>query len=251
MRIFATSDIHIDFPPNLEWLRSLSETEYTNDLLILGGDISHRSDLIGEAFARLSRCFKQVVFVPGNHDLWVNDKKLKDSYGKWQLVQELALSEGVALGPVELETALVVPLLSWYDYSFGQPDEMLRERWVDFEAVIWPEQEHGSMHSFFHAQNDRQALPATHKPIISFSHFMPRLDLLPQKVRTPDYFLNPVLGSTRLEAQIRALGAQMHLYGHFHVNADQVREGVRYINNAYGYPTETHISHKRLMELDW
>ena len=30
------------------------------------------------------------------------------------------------------------PLLGWYDYSFGEPSEALRDMWMDFRACRWP-----------------------------------------------------------------------------------------------------------------
>ena len=40
MRVFALSDIHTDFPDNTRWIRALSSSDYTEDVLILAGDIA-------------------------------------------------------------------------------------------------------------------------------------------------------------------------------------------------------------------
>jgi hypothetical protein len=59
--------------------------------------------------------------------------------------------------------------------------------------------------------------------------------------------LYPILGSTRLESQLRKLNPIIHVYGHSHVNHHVKIDGVSYINNAFGYPHETWITSKSLM----
>src|SRR5690606_41899343 len=91
------------------------------------------------------------------------------------------------------------------------------------------------------------ALGTTNGTVISFSHFMPRLDLLPLGARTRKRFLHPVLGTVRLERQIRRLRPNIHVYGHSHVNRRVHLDGVLYVNNALGYPHETHIAARELV----
>jgi Icc-related predicted phosphoesterase len=92
-------------------------------------------------------------------------------------------------------------------------------------------------------------LPARHdvKTVISYSHFLPRIDLVPSYVPTRHRVLDPVLGSVRIEQQLRRLQPDIHVYGHSHINRSLKIDGVRYINNAYGYPQEDVIAAKRLL----
>jgi predicted phosphodiesterase len=50
-----------------------------------------------------------------------------------------------------------------------------------------------------------------------------------------------------LEQQIRLLRSDIHVYGHSHVNRRIEIGGITYINNAFGYPSETRIAAKRLL----
>lgn len=61
--------------------------------------------------------------------------------------------------------------------------------------------------------------------------------------------LDPVLGSTRLEEQLRRLAPDIHVYGHSHINRNVRIDGIRYINNALGYPQESAIAARRLIEI--
>lgn len=85
------------------------------------------------------------------------------------------------------------------------------------------------------------------KTVISFSHFLPSIDLMPPSIPLHHRYLYPVLGSYALERQLRRLGATLHVYGHSHVNRRVTLDGVGYINNAFGYPSETKIAAKRLV----
>jgi predicted phosphodiesterase len=42
MRVFALSDLHIDYEVNAGWVKSLSSVDYLDDVLILAGDISDK-----------------------------------------------------------------------------------------------------------------------------------------------------------------------------------------------------------------
>ena len=82
--------------------------------------------------------------------------------------------------------------------------------------------------------------------VISFSHFLPRIDLMPDYIPQIHQKLYPVLGCKSLDVQIRQLGSSIHVYGHSHFNRHVDLEGVTYINNAYGNPGEERIAAKSL-----
>jgi predicted phosphodiesterase len=56
----------------------------------------------------------------------------------------------------------------------------------------------------------------------------------------------PALGTILLEKQIQRLHSSIHVYGHTHVNQQVTKDGTSYINNAFGYPSETRITAKNL-----
>ena len=68
MRVFAVSDIHVDYAENLVWILSLDRKEYANDILILAGDVTDKMALLEQVLVSLAASFKAVLFVPGNHE---------------------------------------------------------------------------------------------------------------------------------------------------------------------------------------
>ncbi|MBN2038678.1 MAG: metallophosphoesterase [Spirochaetes bacterium] len=249
MRIFTVSDIHIDFKENRRWLYGLSRKDYKDDILILAGDITNRTLTFIRALIALKNRFKEVLYVPGNHDLWVSRKTGRDSIDNFNLIKTIARNCGVIMEPLHLDKLSIVPLFGWYDYSFGKPSAQLYDIWMDFSACKWPEgQDEVSITRYFTEMNE-SFLNVKNEYVISFSHFVPRIDLMPPFIPGDKRIVYPVLGTNLLEEQIRRLMPDIHVYGHSHVNIKRKIDNIVYINNAYGYPSETRISMKKLIKI--
>jgi hypothetical protein len=82
--------------------------------------------------------------------------------------------------------------------------------------------------------------------IISFSHFVPRIDVMPAWIQPWARRLYPVLGTHRLKQQIDRLGSAVHVYGHSHVKRIVRLDGTLHVNNALAYPHETGIASQEL-----
>lgn len=248
MRVFALSDVHIDYDENRRWIAGLSAVDYKSDLLILAGDICDSIPLLTWCLETLVRRFARVLFVPGNHELWVHrDQTPGNSLDKFQQVCQVIESSGASMRPFHSRSLSIVPLLAWYDYSFGEPSPDLLNAWTDFVACRWPEQFPAHRITNHFLQLNEDVLRITNQKIISFSHFVPRLDLMPNYTPGEQRFLYPVLGSTGLEAQIRRLHPAIHVYGHSHLNRKLMLDDVLYINNAFGYPHETSFTARQLV----
>ncbi|MCW3466009.1 metallophosphoesterase family protein [Chitinophaga nivalis] len=249
MSIQALSDLHIDYSENLKWLQGLSRLDYQQDTLILGGDISHEMKLIETAFYHLKKIFKEVIFVPGNHDLWIAGNRQLTSLQKFDQIRRMAAVYGVHTSTLYLDNVTIIPLLGWYDYSFGQPTEIAIQSWQDFYACNWAgfNSVAGITQHFLALNETNLALHRPGIPTITFSHFLPRIDLMPDYIPADRRIIYPFLGSNGLEAQIRKVNPIIHIYGHSHVNVKRTIDDVFYINNAFGYPEETRITAKQLL----
>jgi Icc-related predicted phosphoesterase len=40
MRVFAISDLHVDYADNAKWVAGLSTSQYLDDILVVAGDVS-------------------------------------------------------------------------------------------------------------------------------------------------------------------------------------------------------------------
>lgn len=246
MKIWATSDLHLDYQENWDWFLNLSAWDYTDDILIIAGDIVHDIQKIKEFFKIIVPKFKKVLFVPGNHDVWLKEgDKGINSLQKFHQLLDLARDEGVQTTSYQIDKISIVPLFAWYDFSFGEPSESIKRAWVDFKACKWP-MDLAEISSYFGELN-KDNLKQENQNIISFSHFVPRMDLIPPNVPNIVKALLPVFGSTQLGKEVKKLGSDMHIYGHSHLNRSLEKDGTWYLNNAFGYPQEKHICRKILM----
>jgi predicted phosphodiesterase len=254
MKVFAISDLHIDYKPNFDWVMNLSRDEYKDDVLMLAGDVSDKLQKIEPCFNRLASCFKQVLYVPGNHDLWVGKKEVITSLDKFNTLMAMASGYNVLTTPYHVDELSIVPMMAWYDFSFGPCCEYLQKRWMDFYMCRWGEgleqfddfgEKEQAITAYFLSMNEGY-LSFENKTLLSFSHFMPRIDVMPHYIPEIHQKLYPILGSSKIDQQIRALGSSVHVYGHSHVNRHEKIEGVTYINNAFGNPGEERFAAKTL-----
>jgi len=263
MRIFVISDIHVDYPVNMEWIRGLSTTEFSRDTLILAGDTTHDLGKLETTFSLLRARFRQVCYVPGNHELWILQSREADSLEKFHRVLDLCRDSDVSTEPVKMGRGQgavhVVPLFSWYvkpeegDGSLFLPkpgEDPSLSAWSDNYFISWPNYWEGEAAARFLALNEPHLLRSYDAPIISFSHFLPRQEWScatgkpapPGEARFrdahPSFNFSRVAGDSRLDTQIRRLGSRIHVYGHQHRNRHRTIDGVTYISHCLGYQRE-------------
>jgi hypothetical protein len=179
----------------------------------------------------------------------LREDRARDSLQKFEEVCAVAESSGVSMKPFHAQGVSIVPLLGWYDYSFGEPSEELRSIWMDYRACRWPAgftDKDAAAH--FSALNEAPAVVEA-DTVVTYSHFVPRLDLMPRWIPAGYRVLYPILGCVALERQLRRLAPRIHVYGHSHVNRRVEIDGVTYVNNAFGYPSETRIASKCLVSI--
>jgi hypothetical protein len=158
----------------------------------------------------------------------------------------------------------VFPLQSWYHAGFDKEAPLLarefldvervlpfEKKWGDFHQCLWPgvlkedfsciDEDKTILARGFAALNEpflrSQALDERneHETIVSFSHFVPRQELMPEKRFLLEPHLTKVIGSDFLEEQIRRIQPDIHLFGHTHIPIDLFLDGVRYIQWPLGY----------------
>lgn len=266
MRIFALSDIHADYHDNFAWVHNLSAVEYKRDTLILAGDLSHDSDIFTEVLTCLREKFAQIFFVPGNHDLWLRSTEWGDSLAKYHAILKRCDSLDVKTRPGRVSdehsgrAVWIVPLQAWYAKPEESPDSLFVEKigedlrfrmWADDRAIRWPGfGECVCAADYFLGANEQYIATVYDAPVISFSHFLSRRELMfstmeeliaagmPLTDPQPRFNFSRVAGCARLDDQIRRLGSVIHVYGHQHRNRNREIDNVHYISFCLGYPRE-------------
>lgn len=261
MRILAVSDVHVDFAPNRDWVDQVSNVDHRRDALLVAGDVTDNCDLLERTLETLRRKFAHVFFVPGNHELWDRQRAYHDAIAKFEHILERCAALDVCTEPRVLDGVRVVPLFSWYARPEESPDSLFREKasedrsrvaWADDYFVRWPAfGEDGGPAAHFLARNETRVQQHIDDiPTVSFSHFLPRSDLMmrtPMEIEregpaipdlNPHFNFSRVAGTYGLDRQIRQLRPVVHVYGHQHRNRWREIDGIVYVSHCLGYPAE-------------
>ncbi|NEP11006.1 MAG: metallophosphoesterase [Symploca sp. SIO2C1] len=233
MKLYAISDIHTDFGENWNLIKQIDN--YHHDGLIVAGDIADNLDVINKTFDLLQNKFKYVFYVPGNHELWIRNYKY-NSLHKLNTIMNLCTSRGIITKPHKFKDHWIIPLLSWYDCLMPLNKNDIVESWADYYLCKWPLIDI-NLAEYFGSLNN-QYLRTYEGNVISFSHFLPTVELLPNPKYLKFKRLPDVSVSTVLADQIKLIGSKIHIFGHSHINRDVLIDNVRYIQNALLYPRE-------------
>ena len=169
--IYAVSDLHADpaYPANWAWVKGLDAATYASSALIVAGDVAEASPRLLAVLDALAEAFAHIVFLPGNHCLWLRGAGTggarlgdeeegeegggegaaaapSDSVAKWRALEAAvasALPGRVHTAPVALGGVVVAPLLSWYEGGWnGEPSPPgappAPSIFTDFRACRWP-----------------------------------------------------------------------------------------------------------------
>lgn len=255
MKLFAISDIHVGYKQNLIAMNELPD--HPEDWLILCGDVGDTLEQVEFALTLLNRKFAQLIWVPGNHELWTVPRKSGLSgVARYQALVALCQRHGVLTPedpfPIwqgEGGPHLLAPLFVLYDYSF-RPDDVPIDQAVAWarasdvlctdEALIHPEPYPGvgdwcAARVQESEQRLTQALAESPYPTILIAHFPLRQEhaVLP---RIPRFM---VWCGTRLTTDWHArFRADIVVSGHLHIPCTRYVDGVRFEEVSLGYPDQ-------------
>jgi 3',5'-cyclic AMP phosphodiesterase CpdA len=138
VNLWAISDLHVGFEENRRAVEAMSARP--DDWLILAGDTGETPAHLDFVLRTLVPKFAQVIWTPGNHDLWTPASLPRERRGvaHYERLVKLCRSYGVltpedayAVWPGDGPRTAIVPTFLLYDYSF-RPDDVRAE-----DAVAW------------------------------------------------------------------------------------------------------------------
>ncbi len=254
MKLWAISDLHVGYEENRRAVGALPG--YPDDWLILGGDTGETPAHLDFVLRTLRPRFKQLVWTPGNHDLWTPRTLPSAQRGvaHYERLVRLCRSYGVltpedpyARWPGDGPERAIVPTFTLFDYSF-RPSSVTREQAVAWaadtgvrsadEELLAPDP-HATCDAWCAARVDAtearlEGLPRDVK-LIMVNHFPLRSDLavLP---RIPRFSI--WCGTTRTNDWDRRFNIEASVYGHLHLRSSRQIGGVRFEECSLGYPKQ-------------
>jgi 3',5'-cyclic AMP phosphodiesterase CpdA len=254
MKLWAISDLHIGYEENRRAVQALPA--HPDDWLIIVGDTGESPTHLDFVLRTLRQRFAQLVWTPGNHDLWTPTtwQGAQRGVAHYERLVSLCQKYGVltpedpyARWPGDGPTRAIVPTFLLFDYSF-RPTSVPRERAIEWaaesgvrsadEELLAPDP-YATRDEWCHARVDATAARLAALPgdvrLILANHFPLRRDhaVLP---RIPRFSI--WCGTTRTEDWHQRFNLEAVVYGHLHLRASRELDGVRFDEVSLGYPKQ-------------
>ena len=254
--LLAVSDLHVSYAENRRVVDRLHPTS-DDDWLIVAGDVGELfADITGTLGALRTR-FRQVIWVPGNHELWTHaeDPVRLRGVSRYEGLVRACRDIGVLTPEDEYPVwrggggpVVVVPVFQLYDYSFRAPgarnkEESLRRAYqagvVCTDELLLHPDPYPSREEWCHARivrtERRLAALDPALPTLLVSHWP--LVRQPTEVMWYPEFAQ-WCGTERTADWHRRFRATVAVYGHLHIPRTTHYDGVRFEEVSLGYPRE-------------
>ncbi|HWO25032.1 MAG TPA: metallophosphoesterase [Kofleriaceae bacterium] len=255
-RLYAISDLHVGHDENLRLVATLGGG--AEDWLVLGGDLGETPAHLEHVLELVVPRFAQIVWVPGNHELWTFRAGDPRGEAKYDQLVAICRARGVLtpedpypiwdpIGDDSDRRLAIVPMFLLYDYSF-RPAAIAHRDVVAWaaeensvcadEELLWPDP-HPSREAWCAvrvAATERRlaALPDDVDTIL-INHFplRQRHAILP---RIPRF--TPWCGTRKTDDWHLRFRARAVIYGHLHIPRTFVEDGVAFEEVSLGYPSQ-------------
>lgn len=254
MKLYAISDLHLANKSNRDALHSI--LPHNEDWLILAGDTGETVEHLKLALAILTPKFRQIIWVPGNHDLWtipLNNDGLKGEY-KYKSLVNICRTYNVITPEDEYPQIklkdkyyVIAPTFTLYDYSY-RPDSVNYENAVDWAAesgVVCTDEDllipspHNSIKEWCHirckyTELKLDKIPSS-IPIIFVNHYpiIEKFAILP---RFPRFTL--WCGTKYTQNWLKKYNIKNVVYGHTHIRLSIYWEDIKFDEVSLGYPRD-------------
>jgi 3',5'-cyclic AMP phosphodiesterase CpdA len=254
MNLWAISDLHVGYEDNRRAVQAMPA--YPDDWLILAGDSGETPAHLEFVLRTLGPRFAQLVWTPGNHDLWTPRAWPAGKRGvpHYERLVALCRRYGVltpedpyARWPGEGPARAIVPTFLLFDYTF-RPASVPPEQAIAWAAESgvrsadedllapepYPTREAWCADRVDATEARLAALPPDVRLVVA-NHFPLRRDLavLP---RIPRFSI--WCGTTRTEEWHRRFNIEAVVYGHLHLRSSRKIDGVRFDEVSLGYPKQ-------------
>jgi 3',5'-cyclic AMP phosphodiesterase CpdA len=253
--LLATSDLHVSHAGNQAVVDRIRPTA-DGDWLIVAGDVADRVDDVERTLRLLRDRFEQVIWAPGNHELWTTPQDDVQLRGQQRYDHLVGICRGLGVLTPEDEypiwvgadeELLVVPLFLLYDYSWRPAGLSIPEAlevgrqsgvYCTDEFMLHPDplptKQAWARERLRLTRERLDLLPADRRTVL-VSHWP--LSRVPTSIlRFPHFAM--WCGSTETEDWHLRYRAAVAVYGHLHIPVSFQVDGVPFEEVSLGYPRE-------------
>ena len=247
-QIGLISDLHIDSSPKYqaeEFLSTLAHLVHDRyiDTLIMGGDISNHHSTTTRFVERLQQITGvPIYFIPGNHDYWEMDEKVKQT----EHINDIFKSHPQSLmnAPLVLnDQYAVVGSPGWYNHTYHDPRFSKEELEIGkYRMATWQDKVHSKwpvtdreLSKYFSQEARQQIIQVARPKIILVTHVITIPEFtIPMPNKIFDFF-NAYIATNDFDDIYREFDVDYSVMGHVHYRGKIQRDGTDFISNSLGY----------------
>ncbi|WP_238599438.1 metallophosphoesterase family protein, partial [Corynebacterium heidelbergense] len=244
--LWAVSDLHMAALGNRGVVHKFIRPTHPKDWLIVAGDIAENLGTIRRTLNDLCATFQQVIYTPGNHEIYARSTDRFTGKDKYEAVIRSARSAGASTPEdpyLSFAGHRIVPLFTLYDHSWRAPDttrdqalSAAQERGIvltDHHAIapyvdipLW-------CHERLHYSVDR--LSEVTEPTVLVNHWPLAREMM-AGVRHEEIALWS--GTRHTQGWPKRYRASTVIHGHLHLPVRRNIDGVTHVEVSLGYPRE-------------
>ena len=234
------SDLHIDTWGEFNW-----EGQATSPVCVVAGDLARDRDTVIRALKHLGKCYQAVFYVDGNEE---HTEYLEDLGGSYNdLVRRIKRIPNVVYlqdNVVVVDGVAILGTNGWFGYDFDlgisaeQVDQWAQEKYkLTANATKNIARMSNTDASYMIASVQRLQRHNDVKKIVMVTHTVPDPALIAHDIDLEGTMKFNVMGN-RLMMQAMAHDTENKIhtwcFGHYHGSVDQIRSGIRFVNNCRG-----------------
>ena len=235
------SDLHLEtWPGKFDWTG-----QSTSPFCVIAGDIAKDQNLVVEVLENITQCYQAVFYIDGNDEHKHNMTAIGTSYAKLahrikQIKNCVFLQDNV----VVVDGIAILGTNGWWTYDLDMAiDSDQTSLWFQEQCVVNSSvaKTVGRLAmtdaSYMLSSVKRLQTHNDVKKIVCVTHTVPNGSLISHDIGLADTLRFNTMGKSLM---MRALAAdtenKLHTwcFGHYHGSVDQIRQGVRFVNNCRG-----------------
>ncbi|MDE9518714.1 metallophosphoesterase [Xenorhabdus bovienii] len=269
--LLAVSDLHVSHAANRAIVDSFRPST-PDDWLLLVGDIAEQESDFTWVISTLSQRFAQVIWTPGNHELWCSPRDPVKLPGvlRYEHLVNICRQHNVLTPEDEFHRypmgdgtfVTIAPIFTLYDYSFRNATDYTADQAIErarrcgiissdeFFLKTYP---HKNIIEWCRERIQYTEKRLNHiqdgEGIVLMSHF-PIIRKPTESLRNTEFSI--WCGSEKTRQWASRKGVHMVVYGHLHIPNIEYIHGVAHVEVSLGYPREWQERgrHFCLIELD-
>jgi hypothetical protein len=254
------SDLHLEtWPEEFNW-QGLA----TSPFCVVAGDVARDRNIVMQTLQHLSKCYQAVFYIDGNdeHRHYYADLpgSYKDLEKQLNHISNLTYLQG---NVVVIDGVAFLGTNGWWGFDFDSHiDPTESALWYQDKVSISGSaiQTIGAMaHTDAIYLKNSVAKLQTHidvQHIVIVTHTVPSPELIIHDIDLEGSFKFNTMGNTNMVEVLQAdHGEKIHTwcFGHYHGSVDQIKHGIRFVNNCQGRRDTKwcqHVYHPLRIEID-